>query len=154
MGCCNDISTALAPSTQDDPTLRVNYAKGMVLGVDDFTQEHTYLSGRDSRMVSEFISYGATIGLAVTVEDTSEGPRVRVTRGSAAAPSGKLICVPADQCGLINKWLAKPENAKKVGELTHDRRRHRSRSISPSVTPTARPRWCRFRGSRVVPKKS
>ena len=36
---------------------------------------------------------------------------MRVTAGAAAAPSGQLICVKADQCGSLNAWLTKAENA-------------------------------------------
>jgi len=116
MGCCNDLSTALSPA-QLNPALHVNYAKGMVLGVDDFTQEFAYVSGRDQWVVRELLGYGTTSGLAVIVEDTADGPRVRVARGAAAVPSGKLVCVPSEQCGVINKWLAKAENATLVWAL-------------------------------------
>jgi hypothetical protein len=85
-----------------------------VLGVDDFTQEFSYLSGRDQWIVAELLGYGTTSGLAIRLEDTPDGPRVHVSPGAAAVPSGKLVCIPRDQCGVINKWLAKPENAQKV----------------------------------------
>src|SRR5262245_53282460 len=127
MGCCNDPSVTLAPSVQN-PALHVNYAKGMVLGVDDFTQEFAYLAGRDNWMVAELIGYGTTSGLAVSVQDTANGPQVRVTRGAAAVPNGKLVCVPADQCGVINKWLAKPDNAQQLSHLIH---------VSPPLSPPA-----------------
>ncbi len=35
-----------------DPTKHVNYTLGMVLGVDDFTQEFAYLSHRDRRLAA------------------------------------------------------------------------------------------------------
>ncbi|MGC2775398.1 MAG: hypothetical protein WA418_07125 [Bradyrhizobium sp.] len=127
MGCCNDPSVTLASSVQN-PALHVNYAKGMVLGVDDFMQEHAYLSGRDNWTVAELVGYGTTSGLAVTVADTKDGPQIRVARGAAAVPSGKLVCVPVDQCGGINAWLAKPENATKVNTLTN---------ASPPLSPPA-----------------
>ena len=129
MRCCNEPSVALTASVQD-PTLHVNYAKGMVLGVDDFTQEFAYLSGRDQWAVRELLGYGTTSGLAVTVEDTADGPQVRVGPGAAAVPSGKLVCVTSEQCGVINKWLAKPENAQKVNELL---------TGSPPTSPPASP---------------
>ncbi|CAN5358739.1 hypothetical protein BH10PSE4_BH10PSE4_45800 [soil metagenome] len=110
MGCC-DRGSSLVSAGPADPSLHVNYVKGMVLGVDDFVQEFTYLAGRDQWAVSELAGYGVTSGLAVSVEDDASGPRVRVTAGAAAAPSGQLICVKADQCGSLNAWLAKPENA-------------------------------------------
>ena len=116
MSWCNEPSDALNSSAQD-PTLHVNYAKGMVLGVDDLTQEFTYLAGRDQWTVRELIGYGTTSGLAIEVEDSEDGPRMRVATGAAAVPGGKLVCVPSEQCGVINKWLAKPENAKKIETL-------------------------------------
>jgi hypothetical protein len=127
MGCCNDPSVTLAPSVQN-PTLHVNYAKGMVLGVDDFTQEFAYLAGRDNWMVAELIGYGTTSGLAVSVQDSADGPQVRVSRGAAAVPNGKLVCVPADQCGVINKWLAKSDNAQQLNALI---------DASPPLSPPA-----------------
>jgi hypothetical protein len=117
MGCCNDTSTVLAgqPPT---PTQHVNYTKGMVLGVDDFTQEFTYLSVRDQWAIGEILGYGTTSGLAVSVEDDgADGPRIHVKSGAAAAPSGKLICVPSEQCCLIKDWLAKPDNTKTINSL-------------------------------------
>ena len=119
MGCCNEPSVALTQSGQN-PALHVNYAKGMVLGVDDFTQEFAYHANRDQWAVRELLGYGTTSGLAITVENggADEGPRVMVKRGAAAAPSGQLVCVANDQCAFINKWLAKPENAAKIVPLS------------------------------------
>jgi len=96
--------------------MHVNYAKGMVLGVDDYIQEFAYLSGRDRWMARDLIGYGTCSGLAVLVEKDSalHGPRVRIKPGSAVAPSGQMICVERDQCGSLNAWLEKPENAVKV----------------------------------------
>ncbi|AEJ00879.1 hypothetical protein Nit79A3_1016 [Nitrosomonas sp. Is79A3] len=117
MGCCNETSAALTQSGQN-PALHVNYTKGMVLGVDDFTQEFSYLSNRDQWAVRELLGYGTTSGLAVVIEDAGvDGPRVHVKRGAAVVPSGRLVCVPNDQCALINQWLTKPENAEKINKL-------------------------------------
>jgi hypothetical protein len=117
MGCCNEPAVALTGSAPD-PARHVNYAKGMVLGVDDFTQEFAYLAGRDQWLARDAIGYGTLSGLAVLVEEGgADGPRLRVAAGSAIAVSGKLICVPADQCCVLNKWLAKPENAATVTRL-------------------------------------
>ena len=115
MGCCNEPSVTLTPSGQN-PALHVNYAKGMVLGVDDFTQEFTYHANRDQWAVRELLGYGTTSGLAISLENggADEGPRVMVKRGAAATPSGQLVCVPVDQCAFINKWLTKPDNAAKI----------------------------------------
>ena len=119
MACCN-ATTATVPSVgATDPGQHVNFVKGMVLGVADYVQEHAYLIGRSEWMVRDLIGYGTASGLAVRVEDDgNNGPRIHVSAGSAAAPSGRLICVGRDQCGSINGWLADPDHARKVAERT------------------------------------
>lgn len=119
MGCCNDVAIALETGVFD-PTQHVNFAKGMVLGVDDFRQEFAYLSGRDQWLVRDAIGYGTLSGLRVFFEmDGTDGPRLHVTAGSAFVPSGRQVCVGADQCAVINKWLAKPENARLVAGMVN-----------------------------------
>lgn len=132
MGCCNEPAIALTPSAPN-PARHVNYARGMVLGVDDFTQEFAYLAGRDQWLARDAIGYGTLSGLKVFAEDGgADGPRLHVAAGSALAVSGKLICVPADQCCLLNKWLAKPENAATVNGLLGG-----SPLLSPPPSPEA-----------------
>ena len=117
MGCCNEPATALDPAVVD-ATQHVNFAKGMVLGVDDFRQEFAYLSGRDQWLVRDAIGYGTVSGLRVFFEnDGADGPRLHVTAGSALVPSGKHVCVGSDQCATLNKWLARAENAAIVSDL-------------------------------------
>ena len=114
MGCCNEPVTTLT-SPPLDPSQHVNYARGMVLGVDDFQQEFAYHSERNQWLARDAIGYGTLSGLKLYGEDAgADGPRLHVTSGSALAMSGKLICVAADQCCVINKWLAKPDNAATV----------------------------------------
>jgi hypothetical protein len=133
MGCCNEPAIALIGSAPD-PARHVNYAKGMVLGVDDFTQEFAYLAGRDQWLARDAIGYGTLSGLKVYPEDGgADGPRLHVAAGSALAVSGRLICVPADQCCLLNKWLAKPENAATVNRLLGGG----SPPMSPPLSPPA-----------------
>jgi hypothetical protein len=126
MGCCNDTAIALTGSAPN-PHQHVNYAKGMVLGVDDFTQEFAYLSGRLQWLARDAIGYGTLSGLRVQIEDAgADGPRLRVGGGSALAPGGQLICVPSDQCCVLNRWLAKPENAAAIA---------RNLAGSPVISP-------------------
>jgi hypothetical protein len=100
------------------PTRHVNFALGMVLGVDDYRQEFAYHSGRDRWLVRELGGYGTLSGLAVGVEDAgSDGPRLRVTRGTAASPGGQLICVGADQCALVNAWLNREDVAARIARI-------------------------------------
>ena len=48
MTCFSSVKTAAV--AEPDPAKHVNYNLGMVLGVDDFTQEFAYLSERDQWM--------------------------------------------------------------------------------------------------------
>src|SRR5436309_6590621 len=135
MGCCTDPVTTMK-GTPPDPSQHVNYARGMVLGVDDFTQEFAYLAGRDQWLARDAIGYGTLSGLRVFAEDAgADGPRLHVTAGSALVPSGKLVCVPTDQCAVINKWLAKPANAGIVNRLLNLSSPQLSPPFSPPLPP-------------------
>src|SRR2546430_1794109 len=89
-----------------DLTKHVNYALGMVLGVDDFTQEFAYLSGRDQWLTRDLIGYGTACGLRVTSETDSTGPQIVVEPGVAVNPRGQMIRVTQPQCAYLNDWLA------------------------------------------------
>ncbi len=110
MSCFSTMSAVTAAS-EFDLTKHVNYTAGMILGVDDFTQEFAYLSGRDRWMAREALGYGTVSGLRVRVESGEAEPRVMVEPGVAISPRGQLICVPTAQCAFLNQWLAaaKPE---------------------------------------------
>ncbi|MEO6092092.1 MAG: hypothetical protein ABIT04_09815 [Novosphingobium sp.] len=114
-------SCTFAPDTivaTPDRTRHVNFALGMVLGVEDYNQEFAYHSGRDRWIMRELGGYGTLSGLAVAIEDAgTDGPRLRVTGGTAASPGGQLICVGADQCAMLNAWLNRAEIAAKVAAL-------------------------------------
>lgn len=100
-----------------DPTKHVNYTYGMVLGVDDLTQEFAYHSGRDQWTARDTIGYGTVNGLRVTVGPNANGEtEVNVTAGTAISPRGQLIHVPAAQCANLVKWLAIEKNRKAVGK--------------------------------------
>jgi hypothetical protein len=91
---------------EPDPTKHVKYTLGMVLGVDDFTQEFAYLSGRDQWGARDLIGYGTASGLRVAVEVENAAPQVLVTPGVAVSPRGQLIRVAPAQCADLNLWLA------------------------------------------------
>lgn len=95
-----------------DPGKHVNYTHGMVLGVDDFTQEFAYLSGRDQWLARDLIGYGTISGLKVQIENDEKGPRVLVKPGAALSPRGQLIRVAPAQCAYLDPWLA--ANTEKV----------------------------------------
>ena len=98
-------SAALPGLAAADPSKHVNYTLGMILGVDDFTQEFAYLSGRDRWLARDVIGYGTVDGLAVSIDPGAEGHTVVVSAGAAISPSGQLICVDTTQCAQLNEWL-------------------------------------------------
>lgn len=103
---CFSLHTNSTTVAEADPTKHVNYNVGMVLGVDDFTQEFAYLAGRDQWMVRDLIGYGTVRGLNVRIEvDATKGPRVAVEPGVAVSPRGQMICVPAAQCAYLRNWV-------------------------------------------------
>ena len=111
MSCCfKDVAKAGAAAP--DPTKHMRYTQGMVLGVEDFDQEFAYLSGRDRWIVRDLVGYGTARGLAVSWDTAAT--RLKVTAGVGVTPCGQLVCVPADQCADVNKWLA--QNGEAVGK--------------------------------------
>jgi hypothetical protein len=114
MTCCTPFNPAGAAAVPT-PSQHVNFTTGMVLGVEDYRAEFAYHSARDMWVMREAGGNGTLAGLDVAVEDDgANGPRLRVTAGSAAAPSGQLICVGRDQCASINAWLADAKVDKQV----------------------------------------
>ncbi|MFE2879321.1 hypothetical protein ACFXG6_25430 [Streptomyces roseus] len=93
-----------------DPAKRVNYTHGMVLGVDDFTQEFSYLSAKDRSLARAVAGYGTVAGLRTeyerTYEGTPRGPRLSVGPGVALCPSGRFVHVRPAQCAYLVEWLA------------------------------------------------
>lgn len=117
MSCCFATASDAVQAQAADPTRHVNYVRGLVLDVDDFTQEFAYLAGRDQWLVRDMLGYGTLRGLQVTLADSGGLPddelkwKVSVGRGTAADPCGRLVCVGGDQCGYVNKWLAQNGDA-------------------------------------------
>lgn len=135
MGCCNEPVAPLT-GTAPDPGQHVHYARGMVLGVDDFTQEFAYLEGRTRWLARDAIGYGTASGLRLAWDvDGAQGPRLRVGAGSALTPSGRHLCVAAEQCCVLNRWLERPENAALVNQLLNPV----SPPVSPPLSPPAPP---------------
>lgn len=116
MSCCGTFS-AVGASPASNPSHHVHFSTGMVLGVDDYAQEFAYHNARDKWIVREFGGYGTISGLAVSVENGTDGPEIKVTAGSAATPGGDLVCVKSEQCGKINAWLAREDITARVAEI-------------------------------------
>jgi hypothetical protein len=102
----HDFHTALADVRKLDPSKRVNYSFGLVLGVDEFLQEQTHLLELHRRHQRMLHGFGTVSGLKVTVPGGVTPVEVRVTPGLAVSPGGFDICVPAVMCADVNKWLA------------------------------------------------
>lgn len=106
---------AAAEIAPGDTSKYVKYTFGMLLGVEDFKQEHTYLSGRDRWLARDLLGYGTVWGLSVAIERPPEGgPRINVDRGVGVTPLGELVCVPSMQCAYLEPWLVK--HAEEVGQ--------------------------------------
>lgn len=111
MSCCFNAATS-PQAGPPDPSRHVNYVQGMVLGVEEFRQEFAYLDGRDRWLARDLQGYGTLRGLAVKVSDTganADSPdkwKVAVSAGVALEPCGHIVCVPVEQCGMLNAWLA------------------------------------------------
>ncbi|HVH22172.1 MAG TPA: hypothetical protein VNA11_06925, partial [Pseudonocardia sp.] len=101
--------------SRPDPGKHVNFVYGMVLGVDDFDQEFAYHSGRDRWLVRDLAGYGTVLGLQVqyetAYEGTFKGPRISVSPGAAASPSGQVTCVSPTQCAYLDDWLQANQQA-------------------------------------------
>lgn len=106
MGCCGRTDFSPAADAELGTAQRVNYSAGMVLGVDDFRQEHAWLAGRDKRALRETIGYGVLAGLGVSVPPGDAQATVHVQPGLALAPDGRLVAVTGEQCASLAEWLA------------------------------------------------
>ncbi len=123
----NPTFSAATASPPPDPHKHVNYTQGMVLGVDDFTQEFAYLSNRDQWLAREAIGYGTVSGLHVALEEKNGDIEVSVSPGVAINPRGQFIRVTPRQCARIGAWLALPATRTKLTDL----------GLSASTTLTA-----------------
>lgn len=88
-----------------DPLKRVNYTFGMVLGVDEFRQEQTYLIEKDHSQYRLAHGYGTACGLRVRIETTPD-LEVKISPGAAINPQGQEIHVCQEMCARLNDWLA------------------------------------------------
>ena len=100
--------TTAAGALRVDPSKRVNYTLGLVLGVDEFQQDQAWHAAGRRTHNRLLHGYGTVWGLRVTPpgEDESD-PEVRVTEGVAVDPCGREICVPATMCVKLNDWLTR-----------------------------------------------
>jgi hypothetical protein len=93
-------------STAVDP-VRVSYATGRMLGVDDFQAEQTYHRGRLARVLSGALGTGTVSGLKVqtSAADKPEDVELQVTAGIAIDRAGRVIEVPSMVCLRLDQFL-------------------------------------------------
>ena len=101
----SEFTTYYPEAIKLEPHKRVNYVHGLVLGVDEFLQEEYYLLEKNRLHHRALHGYGTVYGLAVEVNETEGGHQILVRSGMAVSPKGQEICVPSDQCALLNEWL-------------------------------------------------
>jgi len=101
----NDFQTAVADVRKLDPSKRVNYPFGLVLGVDEFLQEQTHFLEKHRRHNRMLHGFGTICGLKVSVPATVNPPEIRVAGGLAVSRGGFDICVPNVMCAKVNDWL-------------------------------------------------
>lgn len=113
-----DFHCALTDVHKLDPSKRVNYTFGLVLGVDEFLQEQTHLLEMHRRHQRMLHGFGTVCGLKAWVPADVTPPEVRVAPGLAVSPGGFDICVPSMMCAKLNAWLA--ANAQALRDLFGD----------------------------------
>jgi len=153
------MTTSMRPVRTDgqarpDESRHVNYTLGMVLGVDDFTQEYAYLSGHDRWLAREAIGYGTVSGLQVRIATGQQGTEVSVSPGVALTPRGEIVRICDEQCALSppGSKAISPNCARTPPVGSGYRSSTTFMPGSCSATANARESRCRFRASRVVAK--
>ncbi|MGH2461021.1 MAG: hypothetical protein ACRDIY_19360, partial [Chloroflexota bacterium] len=107
---CLTTTTDLAPLV---PNKRVNYAFGMVMGVDDFRQEQVHFEWKHRKSNLLLHGYGTVCGLHVDAVALAGGTdvQIRVGKGYAISPLGNWIWVGEDQCAQLGLWLQQNQNS-------------------------------------------
>src|SRR5436305_673018 len=99
--CMSGTQTGSPCMQKLDPLKRMNYTFGMVLGVDEFNQEQTYLRAKSASQYRLAHGYGTLFGLPISI-DTSPVLQVRIGNGVAVNPRGQEIHVCREMCARIN----------------------------------------------------
>ncbi len=95
------------PISKPGDPLRVSYATGRMLGVEDFQAEQTYHRGRLARMLALAVGTGTIGGLKVQSPeaDTPEDVELQVTPGVAIDRAGRIVEVPYTVCIRVKRYL-------------------------------------------------
>ena len=108
---------SLTPGTLS-PDLRVNYAFGMVLGVDEFRQEQFHQQEKDNLLNRALHGYGIVSGLDVSVApadgDVNNHDQdfiATVGTGIGVDQWGREFVIRSPQCASVGAWMADQERA-------------------------------------------
>ena len=91
------------------PDERVNYAYGMVLGLDEFLAEQLYLLSKDRLHDRGLHGFGTVSGLDVSVSQVDSDFQVMVSTGIGIDQWGREIVITCDQCARLGAWVAAQE---------------------------------------------
>jgi hypothetical protein len=95
------------PLSQTQAPLRVFYATGRMLGVEDFQAEQTYHRGRLARVLVQALGSGTVSGLKVQSNNAADPLQVelQVTAGLAIDRAGRIIESPTLVCIRMQAFL-------------------------------------------------
>ena len=87
--------------------VRVSYATGRMLGVNDFQAEQDYHRGRLARVLLQVLGTGTVSGLNVQTNLPADTDKIeiQVTPGLALDRLGRMIDSPGRVCIRLNQWL-------------------------------------------------
>ncbi len=88
-----------------DPLQRVNYAFGLVLGVDEFVDEQRYFLEKEHQHNRGLHGYGSVSGLLVGAAANGQDVEVQVERGIGVDQYGRVFVVRTTQCASLLAWL-------------------------------------------------
>ena len=103
------------------PDQRVNYTRGMVLGLAEFLQEQQYGREHDYLDHRGLVGYGTVSGLHVGAERLAADRdwMVRVEPGVAVDQLGRTVAVRSAQCARLGAWLAAQDQATPGAVASH-----------------------------------
>ena len=110
----NDPCVSISTGTLS-PDQRVNYAFGMILGLDEFLQEQQYFLEKGRLHERALHGFGTVYGLHVSTARSHDVPAdytITVAPGMAIDQWGREVVVRSAQCARLGAWLGAQEQAR------------------------------------------
>lgn len=94
------------------PHKRVNYAFGMVMGVDDFRQEQAHFEWKQALSNRLLHGYGTVCGLQVLARPLTPATDVEIViaPGYGVSANGRWLWVEQEQCARLNEWVQRHQD--------------------------------------------